>query len=238
MKRPDSNYLLSSLIFMTRLFYSALLLLSISTKAYTQWIPGRTLIRFDNPAYASEQHKLILKLAPLSLIDITPTVQAGIEYLFTSHFGLQQEVGYGNFSYWESKQVFRLRTEARYYLSPQNNPGFYLALEGFYKYLDDSGHYKFFFIFPTREPEPEQRSIFGLHFKWGKQLLLGKNWILDMYMGVGFRRAKVHTWQQERTDYEQPGGPLVFPAHYQTYYENWPSLTLGVKIGYCILNKR
>lgn len=105
--------------------------------------------------------RLIVKFAPLPLIDIDPALQGGIELRALKRLSIQQEIGYGfpdwegpfpDFrplgtdyltSGWKHQESWRYRTELRYYpnlhaLFPKAKEqnllsGFYIAAEYFYK---------------------------------------------------------------------------------------------------------
>lgn len=117
------------------------------------YVPMKT-----NPRPVVVDQPLVLKLAPLGLFDIDPTVQAAIEIPLRPKWSVQQEVGYG----WQSldplrrkdwdwfylavpKSTFRARTEVRYYFSPDllrrykakvGSNGFYAAGELLFKQLN------------------------------------------------------------------------------------------------------
>lgn len=75
----------------------------------------------------------VFKLAPLSLIDLDPTVQVAVEIPLRPKWTVQQEIGYGKtglglFNYQAlanlPKTTFRARTQIRYYFSPSlTRPG-------------------------------------------------------------------------------------------------------------------
>ncbi len=145
---------------------------------------------------------LVLKFAPLSLIDINPTYQGAVEYFFSDKYSLQQEVGYGHerwmpFS-WEKKndeQTWRFRTEFRKYLSPKhgiNKYRNYVAYEAMYKHFTypisetvttaqvgyyQNVHYNYQFV----------RDTYAVHIKFGQEEIRASNFVVDAYAGAGFR---------------------------------------------------
>ena len=148
-----------------------------------------------------DQHP-ILKLAPLSLIDIDPTVQVAVEIPLRPQWSIQQEVGYGwpslgLFNYQrdlapKSKSTFRARTEIRYYFSPgfrqqtglQSGPGgFYVAGEALYKRMNHTADSPFPNSLQTSFPLPVvvnerariTRQVYGMHAKIGYQAVVSRS---------------------------------------------------------------
>lgn len=210
-----------------------------------------------------DQHP-ILKLAPLSLIDIDPTVQVAVEIPLRPQWSIQQEVGYG----WPSlglrqglvttkpKSTFRARTEIRYYFSPgfrqqtglQSGPGgFYVAGEALYKQMNHTADSPLPNSLQTPFPLPVvvnerariTRQVYGMHAKIGYQAVVSRSgktpqFVVDVYMGVGFRIISIR----------QTGGPSVSGKVYDTWdftrFEPFegtlrkPSLAGGIKLGWMI----
>lgn len=148
-----------------------------------------------------DQHP-ILKLAPLSLIDIDPTVQVAVEIPLRPQWSIQQEVGYGwpslgLFNYQrdlapKSKSTFRARTEIRYYFSPgfrqqtglQSGPGgFYVAGEALYKRMKHTADSPLPNSLQTPFPLPVvvnerariTRQVYGMHAKIGYQAVVSRS---------------------------------------------------------------
>ena len=148
-----------------------------------------------------DQHP-ILKLAPLSLIDIDPTVQVAVEIPLRPQWSIQQEVGYGwpslgLFNYQrdlapKSKSTFRARTEIRYYFSPgfrqqtglQSGPGgFYVAGEALYKRMKHTADSPLPNSLQTSFPLPVvvnerariTRQVYGMHAKIGYQAVVSRS---------------------------------------------------------------
>jgi hypothetical protein len=177
------------------------------------------------------QRSPVFKLAPLSLIDIDPTLQAAVEIPLRPNWSIQQEVGYGwptlgLFNYQRDlvkpKTTFRARTEIRYYFSPdfrqqaglkQGPGGFYVAAEGLYKQmglkLDRTvPGITVWPALPAKETVRINRHVYGLHAKIGYQAIVGGSgktpqFVVDVYVGVGFRIVSVR----------QAGGSSVITAN-------------------------
>lgn len=157
----------------------------------------------------------VFKLAPLSLLDLAPTMQVAIEIPLKQRLSIQQEIGVG----WPrlglanyqkeltptQKTTFRSRTEIRYYFSPDlsrkglgksSTNGFYTAGELMVKRMN---------LKNWRGVAGTQRHVYGLHAKIGYQgVLLPKNprFVVDVYVGAGFRVVSVR----------QVSGPPVGPG--------------------------
>ncbi len=205
---------------------------------------------------------VVLKLAPLSLIDLDPTLQVAVEIPLRPNWSIQQEVGYGwpklgLFNYQpdlapKSKSTFRARTEIRYYFSPgyrhqvglKSGPaGFYMAGEALYKQLNHArSTTQSLTANGVLFPQPTTRitrQIYGMHAKIGYQAVVSRagktpQFVVDVYMGVGFRIISVR----------QTGGAALqgraFDAWSFTRFEpldgtlRKPSVSGGVKIGWMI----
>lgn len=103
--------------------------------------------------------RIILKVAPLTRLDVDATLQGGLEYYGRPTTSVQAEFGYGTpamqiggigpipwtaNTYVAGKQVWRLRVEGRTYIRIPGihlrgqlpNGGTYVAVEGLYKRVD------------------------------------------------------------------------------------------------------
>ncbi len=199
--------------------------------------------------------KYIIKFAPLSLMDIDPTVQFGLEYLAGDKWGLQQELGYGHFNFsafspngddMQQKEVWRSRTEARLYLDnyrPRPR-GAYLAFEVLYKrvnYIEDveigrdceNGDCAYEELVQNKV----LKDVWGFHFKVGGQTVIGKRIALDFYVGVGGRSVHVQATNKEleaiwKEDHQIMVGNPSRPGTYGLFSAN-----LGFKVGYLLFKQ-
>lgn len=168
---------------------------------------------------AVRQSHVLIKLAPLSLLDPDRTVQGAVEYWVKRRRSIQMEAGYGTFagpaggfgpSPWAAnriirqKEVWRGRLEGRYYTSyfaKYPGSGTYVAVEGLYKqvnvaYLDTlMGDWS---VPPAFVYAPVTRYEYALHSKIGTQVLLnydasstGSRVVIDFYVGPGIRYVNV-----------------------------------------------
>ena len=148
----------------------------------------------------------ILKFAPLSLFDLDNTIQFGYEYPLNSRWTLQAEAGYGNqyfnifhfnSSYHRDREIWRARTEGRYYLSRHRKApwGGYIAMEVLYKRITfseqgsigrecENGICAYF----ERTRYKIFKDVVGYHLKIGAQRWIGKRITLEGYVGLGARR--------------------------------------------------
>lgn len=151
--------------------------------------------------------RIILKWAPLSLIDIYSAVQFALEYRIGGKSAIQAEAGYIfpiNISEssirdnYDNMKGYRLRTEYRYYLSIKKNrtDGFYLAPELFFISIkfDERNAVKIplnaFGDFYYQEKQFKvNKTIFGYHLKVGYQQLLTDWLVIDFYAGLGVRHV-------------------------------------------------
>lgn len=159
---------------------------------------------------------IVLKFAPLSLIDIHPTYQLAAEYFIKDHWSVQQEAGYGNNAILSQRnpqerdmEVWRFRSEVRFYLYSGRYRDSYLrsdasfsrpywAFEGFYKRVNFkeseplgmdciNGQCAYF----QRSDYKTLKDVIGYHLKFGYQAILAKRIAIDLYSGFGLRHIFV-----------------------------------------------
>ena len=145
--------------------------------------------------------KMVLKLAPLALIELDPMAQLGVEYRIAKRHSLQAEAGYGwaglGFSVWGSdythQDSWRVRTELRKYSGRfQTNKrknihvrtdyplGNYWALELFWKEFQVLKSWNELVLDekgsvigngPARQ-SPIRKTVYGINIKLGRQFPL------------------------------------------------------------------
>ncbi len=188
----------------------------------------------------------IIKFAPLSLTDIDPTVQGAVEYLFCPNVSVQQEIGFLKIANWISidekypRSIFRSRTEVRLYISKRRKApmGSYLALEGFYKYINqpregEINRGSYFEIKNYRYV----KSVSGAHFKFGAQATIGGSdqWLLDGYIGFGLRSIRLRATSEDGLIENIPESPLdILSIEDNRGHYAIPSMCFGLKFGYVI----
>jgi len=208
----------------------------------------------------------VFKLAPLSLIDLDPTVQVAVEIPLRPKWSIQQEIGYGwpklgLFNYQtlanRAKTTFRARTQIRYYFSPaltrqgthtKAPGGFYLAGDLLLKKMVHKTDRELLsptgvIVWPNppkREIARLQRNVYGLHANVGYQGVPSRkhpNFLVDVYVGVGFRIVSVRQTSGPSVVYSNGsvGEDLRFTrfAPFDGLLRK-PSMTAGVKIGWMI----
>ncbi|QHT67112.1 DUF3575 domain-containing protein [Rhodocytophaga rosea] len=221
------------------------------------------------PAYAQPSDTLgiinsrrqphyIIKWAPLSLVDQDNTVQFGIEYLFKGPVSLQQEIGYGWFSFngnsdngvYINREIWRSRTEVRFYVANNGQikrpHGAYLALEFLYKRMNytkednvgrecENGDCEYF----EKMNYKLFRDVYGFHGKMGVQFIIEKRLALDVYIGGGLRSVVVKSpglSAENNNLMEDRGFVLSKPMELGQY--TMLSMSGGFKIGYLIYKRR
>ena len=203
-----------------------------------------------SPVYAEQSQRWVVKLAPLSLLDPSNTIQIGLERMVGQHQSIQAEFGYGwqGMDLWDVSQrsrytdtkVWRGRAEWRYYW--HGGPvGSYMALEGLFKQTNafengtvgkgcETGACQYYQIFSA----PITKQIWAGHVKFGRQFALSRNnrLLADFYGGVGVR------WGTLDRSMVPEGFP--FYGSYGTNLLNLftdpsrptASLSYGIKFGY------
>jgi hypothetical protein len=191
--------------------------------------------------------RVIIKFAPLSLIDFYSSIQAGVEFRLSPLVGLQTELGYimpltGNliYDYEQYKRMtgVRSRNEIRFYLGNSFIDGEqYLALEAMFTRVRFQREGIFGFNCGTFECDYFEKSHYSLvqnikafHVKYGFQNINYKNIVFDFYGGVGIRSVEVLTVDKpEATQFRRP---LFWNG--ENIVTVWPSLSFGVKVGYVL----
>ena len=214
----------------------------------------------DSASASRREPVLLLKFAPLSLLDLDNTFQAGVEYGLADRWSVQTEVGWGtsqaNFSLSKSRRsdrpqaVWRVRSEIRRYFSPfvatSSSPRFYVALEVFYKRVNarqrtnvgrdcDRGNCAYFEDMQLRT----EKNVMGSHYKAGYQRRMSGRFFLDAYLGFGWRFIFIKApnlpgdafFPEDQGDIILGVRP-VYPGKYRLF-----SASLGLKVGYLIRGK-
>ncbi len=160
------------------------------------------------PPLAVRQPRLIIKWAPLSLIDPHSTVQLGAEYIMGGSWSIQQEIGYGRnleviaSEDYNNREIWRSRTELRkYYTDDAFKPkgtGAYIAFEVLYKRINyekegrigrdcvDGGC-----EYAVITDYTLLKDVVGFHGKFGGQFVVEKRFVIDVYIGGGLRNITV-----------------------------------------------
>jgi hypothetical protein len=157
----------------------------------------------------SQQEKFIIKFCPLSLVDeVTfPTIQGGLEAWLSKRYSWYNEIGIKyRRGYYESPDTsfltsygFKIKTEFRYYFPDKfgfkntngQMKGFYVGINAFYirdchnswldYYLNKDNSNLISDSFAVK------KNVFGANYVIGVQETIWKNFLIDVYAGVGFR---------------------------------------------------
>lgn len=183
-----------------------------------------------------------LKIAPLCLIEPTPSFEIAVEYAIKQQWSLQQQIGYMNarlgvfdlhvfgYEYNELKGI-RLRTEAKYYFRKakfDEHP--YLAADVLYKCFSDSKeeyYFRYNASYTEKIATKRKNQVFALHLKIGAIKYFYSKFFFDIYVGIGIRRKDI-TKQGLPKDAE----PTVSDFRFYDDAGYWlGSMTGGVKLG-------
>ena len=160
------------------------------------WRPARAQIHIDS-ILKREPPRVILKLAPLTLLELQNTLEAGVEVRLNRRLGIQGQVGYGPEGImWQrlpdryyQRENWRGRLELRWYRSQPTRQirsgqfpvGRYVALDLLYKQLNAVETYTVGRDCPInggcayyqRTTNRITRYIGAVSVKWGRQ------WVID-----------------------------------------------------------
>ncbi|GAB4033657.1 hypothetical protein [Spirosoma gilvum] len=240
---------------MKNIYTSVLCCLSILgwLQASAQWLS-------PTPAYTNSPSPLpkwVVKFAPLSLLDLSSTVQFAIERTIGQQQSLQLEAGYGTqrMNLWQRSdntnsrysqyEVWRGRAEWRYYWRRFQAPvGSYFAVEGLYKQENafengtvgmglnaPTGQYEYYQLYSL----PVSKAVWALTLKVGRQFPLPFNnrFVADFYGGLGIRNRAIN--RSDRPDgylFYASSGSIVDPFTRTSNPYSFLSVSYGVKIGY------
>ena len=212
----------------------------------------KSFTQSDNP---------ILKFCFLCAIDDCsfPTLQAGIEFGLNNRISLYTEAGIkyrkGYYENADSNIVtskgFKLKTELRYYIhnkryqsSFSSEEGLYLGLNCFYTRTRYNTSVSYFYRRDTSMRKDDcfgvKKDVVGLNVLVGRQKVMWKIFMFDVYTGIGVRFRSIDTVKKE-IEYNQDF--LLGPIDLTVYgIRNMidvkgkktiiPNLTLGIRFCY------
>lgn len=210
------------------------------------------LLRAQDSVYIpKDTYSPIIKFSHLSLLDPLQSIQFALEHQLGGKFSLQHELGYifnyenydiFSFSSYTQSRGIRLRNELRFYLDrdAQGPEGFYFAPELLYNFVrfnkrasvgrDCNGADCQYFEYMYYRA---QKQVFALHLKVGYQELIFNRLAFDIYGGLGGRHVK------EVNIHPPKGLQANDRFHYngEKYISNWPSVSLGFKLGYLLVKR-
>ncbi|WP_138481389.1 DUF3575 domain-containing protein [Dyadobacter bucti] len=212
-----------------------------------------TLLFFISPCFAqinarSAPGHVIVKFSPLTLFDIDNTVQFGVEIpLGHEKLTLQQDLGYGHssFSIWYSgydyrpdKEIFKTRTQLRYYYFGKKWARGYVGPEFMFKkviYRENkfvgmdcvNGTCGYF----ENKDIKSARSVGAAHVKAGWQFYFSNRMTLDVFTGFGLRQYRVRSLSDGVDDFNFSGSGYFWENNRPGSIETFPSLAMGFNIG-------
>lgn len=189
--------------------------------------------------------KTLIKVSPTSLLEPeTIVLQGGAEYFLNDRISFQSELGLNmgllglnssrrkneNFKLWRSKNEIKWHTKKNYW-----------ALEFFVVQKDFTRNEDFYFNSLLQDQVYYDKarinfSVFGSGLKFGRQVFVSKNILLDSFGGIGirFRNRSV-----KPTELSVNQNPEEFTESFISFGERYqfegkdeaPHFTIGFKIG-------
>lgn len=188
------------------------------------------------------EKQLLVKVSPLSFFEPeTIIIQGGLEYFFSNKVSIQSEVGVNgglfgmtagrgkneDFRIWRSKSELKFYSKKYYWAID-----FFVVNKDFIR-IDD--HYTPFKREIHYNRARIEFQVFGGGLKFGKQLFISKNLVMDMYGGLGIRCRYRDVEVLELAEFQDQeffeiGNP--FAERYRfTGWDAVPQLSLGTKVG-------
>ena len=196
-------------------------------------------------------HSLWVQVNPFTLLEPEVPITATILYKTNSRMALALDAGifiarqnYSDDGY-TPYSGFRLKPSFKYYLQANKKSphGLYFSLEGLLKRtidkkqewlskIDSNGQ----FSFSQLANYKERKLVYGASLIFGGEIILDKEqrWMLDLYLGLGFRNKQFkanNLPEGVSIDYSNNNTGRVFDIFRNGTYM---SLPLGLKIGYRI----
>ncbi len=188
------------------------------------------------------EKQLLVKVSPLSFFEPeTIIIQGGLEYFFSNEVSIQSELGVNgglfgmkagrgkneDFRIWRSKSELKFYSKKYYWAID-----FFVVNKDFIR-IDD--HYMPFKREIHYNRARIEFQVFGGGLKFGKQLFISKNLVMDMYGGLGIRCRYRDVEVLELAEFQnreffEIGNP--FAERYRfTGWDTVPHLTIGIKVG-------
>lgn len=191
------------------------------------------------------EKKTLIKVSPTSLLEPeTIVLQGGAEYFFSDKISIQSELGLnlGLFGVNSSRgknehfKIWRSKNEIKWYTRKN-----YWALEIFTVQKDFTRNEDFYFNSQLQDQVYYNKarinfSLYGSGLKFGRQVFVSKNILLDSFVGIGirFRNRSVRP-----TELSVNQNPEEFTESFISFGERYqfegkdevPHFTIGFKIG-------
>ena len=210
---------------------------------------------------SAQSEKVSIKIHPLSLLDEVsmPTIQGGIEIKLSNHISWYNEVGIKyrkcinelSDTPFVDSRGYKLKTEIRYYLKGIKMGLFKEPVSGFYVggniFFNNDYHNTKVSYFEAKDSSMTKQDAFGVHKKvFGINFLIGyqtsiyRNFLIDIYGGLGIRMRMVNTVNKEfNKDIDSLDQPIEFSVLSIRDYVDAaggnsvvPSLTGGFRLCY------
>jgi hypothetical protein len=199
-------------------------------------------------SYGQETDKLIIKLAPLGLLEpYGQNIHLGTEFISKGPFSLETDVAtYIKFFNKNENRIqdrigIKIKPEIRYYFASNkpktiNNQGFYIANELYltmdkFKRRDTFRHEALPYDSLYQDFEKIRRFIIGNNFKVGYQSVTKWKLTLDYHIGLGLQ------YYNATYDYDVPDEPCCRTMNFfdiPVYKKIRPVYILGIKLGYIL----
>lgn len=206
------------------------------------------IITISAKSFGQETDKLILKLAPLGLLEPNgQNIHIGTEFISKGPFSIETDVAtyIKIFNRGENRIKDRIgikiKPEIRYYFSsktPVSNRGFYIANELYltmdkFKRGDTFRHYSEGLQYDSlyHDFEKIRRFIIGNNFKIGYQTVTKIKLTFDYHLGLGLQ------YYNATYDYDVPDEPCCETMRFfdiPVYKKMRPVFILGIKLGYIL----
>lgn len=210
-------------------------------------IPGsRRVGPKQKPSYIVPQATLKFNVAALANI-----FRSSLFFSSDIHFSknIVADVGIGWFfgsvlqeNKGESLNGLRFRTGFKYVFLPHRKVAPYVGLEGKLNYLAEKDFYnlqRFGGQYMEIALLPRRTQMYGAAARWGMHIIPDKKrrFIMDLYMGVGFKSVIVDFSLPEDAVIVNFGGPDIFSFRQSPGKHILPDMLFGVSLGYCFHKK-
>lgn len=184
--------------------------------------------------------KIAVKYSPLSVLDLEPAVQFGVEYLFKPKKAFQQQFGYIFYSPTSDAWGIRSRSEFKFYFQGDNAQA-YLSMEALYKFVQNYGVEDF-----NREEGAyiqtidyrANRNTIGFMPKIGvANNILKANYAVDLAFGIGVKATYYNSNVPDDASLNFNDDFFFTPTFFNGNlrnrgYEVLPNIYFGVLIGF------
>lgn len=198
------------------------------------------------------------KLLPSASFDVNATYQIAAEiFLKDGKHSVQPELGYGTYEStlrmfespnFKGQEVWRARLEWRSYQEAflrKDHENTYWGIDVFFKNVNtpveaeigrqcDAGNCAYF----ENIRYLDQKTVLGIHGKYGFQWVASSRIVIDFYGGGGLRFIKIgrRGYPSDAQNFDDFRGGFSFRRNVGNYFG--PSALLGVRVGYLLERKK